>query len=188
MKPTKNRVFCMDCGKPKMVFETEKKANTFMRFNSEEIKELTGICPVRSYYCMYCNAWHVSSSRVSARNYVKSKTEIVIELYKKDLEKKALQSTHTHDQHAARTRELNKQLTQIEYDIKEMESHVNEVENLSNNWQIINSFMLVLEEAKAVYCKFARIVRVDAKLKKISAKIKAGLAGNTNLKIGEFEI
>ena len=183
MKPTKNRVFCMDCGKPKMVFETEKKANNFMKFNSEEIKEQTGICPVRSYYCMYCNAWHVSSSRVSARNYVKSKTEIVLGLYKQDVERKALQSIHIHEKHIARTKALNIQLLKMEDDIKEIESHISEVENLNNNWKIIASFIVILDEAKATCCKFARLVRVDAKLKKISAKIKARLAGTINLKL-----
>lgn len=39
MKPTKNRVYCRDCGRVKMLFETEKQADTFIRFNREEIAE-----------------------------------------------------------------------------------------------------------------------------------------------------
>ena len=34
MKPSKNKVFCYDCGRNKMLFETEKKANTFLKFNA----------------------------------------------------------------------------------------------------------------------------------------------------------
>ena len=37
MKPTKNRVYCRDCGRVKMLFETEKQADTFIRFNRDEI-------------------------------------------------------------------------------------------------------------------------------------------------------
>ena len=38
MKP-KNRVFCYDCGRPKLLFETEKKALNFIKFNADEINE-----------------------------------------------------------------------------------------------------------------------------------------------------
>ena len=40
MKPTKNRVYCRDCGRVKMLFETEKQADTFIRFNREELKSV----------------------------------------------------------------------------------------------------------------------------------------------------
>ena len=39
MKPSKNKVFCYDCGRNKMLFETEKKANTFLKFNADVIEE-----------------------------------------------------------------------------------------------------------------------------------------------------
>lgn len=54
MKPTKNRVYCRDCGRVKMLFETEKQADTFIRFNREEIEERAGYCPARSYFCYIC--------------------------------------------------------------------------------------------------------------------------------------
>ncbi|MDR3169022.1 MAG: hypothetical protein LBU27_04620 [Candidatus Peribacteria bacterium] len=50
MKPTKNRVFCGDCGKVKMLFKAEKKAENFIRFNSEEILKEQGTAPIRSYF------------------------------------------------------------------------------------------------------------------------------------------
>ena len=61
MKPTKNRVFCRDCERTKMLFETEKKAENFIVFNQEEIKEESGIAPQRSYFCQFCGGWHVTS-------------------------------------------------------------------------------------------------------------------------------
>ena len=64
MKPTKNKVFCKDCERTKMLFETEKKAENFMKFNSLEIMAETGYSPQRSYYCLFCDGWHVTSSEV----------------------------------------------------------------------------------------------------------------------------
>ena len=49
MKPTKNKVFCKDCGRTKMLFETEKKAENFIKFNKEEIEAESGYGPQRSY-------------------------------------------------------------------------------------------------------------------------------------------
>jgi len=43
-----------------MLFETEKKANNFIKFNSEEIEEESGFKPERSYFCIACNGWHVT--------------------------------------------------------------------------------------------------------------------------------
>jgi hypothetical protein len=79
MKPIKNRVFCRDCGKAKMLFEDEKKANTFIKFNSKEILLNNGYSPCKSYFCIYCNGWHVSS-KISKKNNI-SHTEKVIKLY-----------------------------------------------------------------------------------------------------------
>lgn len=64
MKPTKNHYYCCDCGRTKMLFKTEKKALTFIRFNAEEIasRNADGKAPARAYYCVACGAWHTSSS------------------------------------------------------------------------------------------------------------------------------
>ena len=62
MKP-KNRVYCIGCGRLKLLFETEKKANNFIKFNAEEILEETGKAPDRVYYCKCCGGYHVTSSR-----------------------------------------------------------------------------------------------------------------------------
>lgn len=79
MKPTKNRFVCRDCGKVKMLFETEKQAHTFIKFNSEDINDETGTKPERSYFCSYCGGWHVTSKKEVLN--VKSVTEIAITEY-----------------------------------------------------------------------------------------------------------
>jgi len=60
MKPTKNRIFCLVCGRAKMLFESQSKADNFIRFNAEEIMEENGYAPIRSYYCPFCLGWHVT--------------------------------------------------------------------------------------------------------------------------------
>ncbi len=63
MRPIKNRFFCLACGKPKMLFSTQKKADNFIKFNADDIMEETGIKPARSYYCQLCFGYHVTSLR-----------------------------------------------------------------------------------------------------------------------------
>lgn len=62
MKPTKNRVYCPDCGRTKMLFEDEKKALNFIKFNAESMAdECHGKVPTRAYFCMACAGWHLTS-------------------------------------------------------------------------------------------------------------------------------
>ena len=49
---------CPECGKPKMQFETERKANDFIKWNSDEME--TGGKSLRVYYCKACCCWHIS--------------------------------------------------------------------------------------------------------------------------------
>lgn len=77
MKPTKNRVFCNECRRPKMLFETEKKALLFMKFNNEEIASENDIVPTRAYFCEACGGWHLTHFSAPQQN--KSKTQRVIE-------------------------------------------------------------------------------------------------------------
>lgn len=62
IKPN-NRVFCVDCNRLKLLFDSEKKARTFIRFNAEEISRDSGRAPQRIYYCECCGGWHVTSMR-----------------------------------------------------------------------------------------------------------------------------
>lgn len=85
MKPTKNRMFCKDCGRTKMLFETEKKAEGFIKFNSEEIEEISGYSPQRSYYCLFCGGWHVTSIK---ETFGLSKKEQLFAQYQQEEAKK----------------------------------------------------------------------------------------------------
>lgn len=58
MKPTKNRVMCPDCGRQKMLFETERKAQDFIKWNGDDI--WTGGKELRVYYCPSCCGYHIS--------------------------------------------------------------------------------------------------------------------------------
>ena len=62
MKPIKNQIFCVACGRPKMLFETKAKADNFIKFNSSEVMEESGKAPIRSYYCEICGGYHVTSN------------------------------------------------------------------------------------------------------------------------------
>ena len=84
MKPIKNRVYCIDCGRSKQLFETEKQADNFIKFNSEEIMETEEKAPVRSYFCPSCGGWHVTSSPVAFGGPTRS--ERMIEKMKVDRE------------------------------------------------------------------------------------------------------
>lgn len=61
MKPIKNRHHCSASGRVKMLFETQKKAEAFMRFNNESIESISGFAPTRTYYCPNCGGWHLTS-------------------------------------------------------------------------------------------------------------------------------
>ena len=120
MKPTKNRVFCKDCGRVKMLFETEMKADNFIRFNSEDIELERGYSPNRSYYCIFCNGWHITSNKESVN--IKSKTEKIVELYKKYKEEKLLKRKGKVEIGKKRSDVLIKHLETIEKKIQEIEA------------------------------------------------------------------
>ena len=80
MIPTKNKVFCLESRSKKLFFETESRANNFIKFNSAEQEELGYAPPVRSYYCTACGGWHVTSNPVAHTG--PSKSERVIEKMK----------------------------------------------------------------------------------------------------------
>ena len=90
MKPSKSRVYCPECGRQKILFETEKKALNFIKFNSEEIEEESGRAPIRAYYCEFCGGWHVTSSP----HYSESKTSAnaFIKAYNQDIQTISIKS------------------------------------------------------------------------------------------------
>lgn len=58
MKP-KHRVMCPECFKQKMLFETQKQADNFIKWNGDDID--TGGSELRSYYCPACGGYHITS-------------------------------------------------------------------------------------------------------------------------------
>lgn len=83
MKPSKKKIFCRDCNRQKILFETQKKADTFIAFNAKEIEKEKGYAPIRSYFCVTCNGWHVTSGHF--KNGVKSITHNIIKEYQLDM-------------------------------------------------------------------------------------------------------
>jgi hypothetical protein len=81
MKPKNNKVFCLDCERPKMLFETQKKAENFIKFNSTEIESENGYGPKRAYLCSFCGGWHITSMDRFAG---KSEKENMLESYLSD--------------------------------------------------------------------------------------------------------
>lgn len=73
MKPTRNRIFCPQCKRPKMLFESQKKADNFIEFNKSEIEENNNYAPCRSYYCPFCAGWHVTHHQ----NFDESRVESI---------------------------------------------------------------------------------------------------------------
>jgi hypothetical protein len=125
MKPTKNRIYCNDSGRIKMLFETEKKANLFIKFNSEEIESESGYSPIRVYFCISCNGWHVTSKE--DHQDMISKTEYLLNLLT-DKGKKKLTEKEREISTEKRKEELNTSIkrlrniyTKIDYKIKDLE-------------------------------------------------------------------
>lgn len=106
MKPIKSRIYCPECGRQKILFETEKKALNFIKFNSEEIEEESGRAPIRTYYCEFCGGWHVTSST----HYSESKTSAnaFIKAYNQDI-----QITSIKSEEASLEEQIQKQVDSI---------------------------------------------------------------------------
>lgn len=77
----------MEAKRTKILFETERKAENFIRFNSAEIAEQSGYSPVRSYYCIVCDGWHVTSVKDAGK--IPDRAAAVVEEFKKAKQLKA---------------------------------------------------------------------------------------------------
>lgn len=176
MKPTKNQFFCNDCSKIKMRFETEDKANRFLKFNGDEIEAEAGVRPIRSYYCIACNSWHVTSKNRDFR-IEKSRTEIVLDQFYQDtnenkhLESKAIEiKTEEKKQKGnqlqpkdiilqetkSKREELNIQLKAIELNI-EMISTLKKYEKPEGCVEILNDVFAILEDFKTTISELEHI-------------------------------
>lgn len=122
MKPTKSKVFCRDCERSKMLFETEKKADNFIKFNKEEIEAESGYAPQRSYYCLFCGGWHLTSIKDKIGL---SKKEQILKQKRLDKEKskvtKLLSQEDSKIQNIIRNKRRSEILKGLESEIKEMD-------------------------------------------------------------------
>lgn len=142
MKPTKNKVFCKDCGKTKMLFETQKKADNFIKFNQEEILTDAGFAPQRSYFCVFCGGWHTTHLK---EEFGKSKKEIILENYLTEKAKKTVPNTPEIDKKEKRIKiiaELENQIKEMNTSqmesffteqINQLRKEINELSNSTNN-------------------------------------------------------
>ena len=104
MKPNKSFVYCTNSNRRKMLFETEKKAENFMKFNNEEIEKESGYSPQRSYYCIFCSGWHLTSKKEKLKNI--SKKEKLVEQY-----------TQEHGRKNFENRDISKKLDTLKCEI-----------------------------------------------------------------------
>lgn len=77
----KNRIMCPDCGRQKILFESEAKANNFIKFNKDVINNGDKL---RAYYCSACCGWHISHQKF--HKDMEGRTDKMIEAYN-DLKK-----------------------------------------------------------------------------------------------------
>lgn len=85
-KPKNNRVMCPDCGRAKMLFESERKASDFIKWNGDDIDTHGG--ELRPYYCPACCGWHITSKPHDAA--YDHRTENLIGAYNRSVSNKRL--------------------------------------------------------------------------------------------------
>lgn len=62
----RNQLYCPSAYQNKLKFESEKKAETHLKWLKDEDFE-EGRKPIRAYYCRSCAGWHVTSSEKRGR-------------------------------------------------------------------------------------------------------------------------
>ena len=85
-KPKNNRVMCPDCGRAKMLFESESKAKNFIKWNGGDIDTHGG--ELRPYYCPACCGWHISS-KPHVEQYDHRTEELIGAYYRSNMASKA---------------------------------------------------------------------------------------------------
>lgn len=111
----------------------------------------TGYCPVRTYYCLFCDGWHVTSINAKFNVY---KNEQLLEQFQKDKERQA--------QLKSEAKSLNKKRVETEIqplrDIKidEVESIIKEMEPLKKKWFFRQQIRNLLEEIKTLPVTYSK--------------------------------
>jgi hypothetical protein len=110
-----------------MLFETEKKAENFIKFNKEEIEFESGYSPQRSYYCVFCGGWHTTSLKEKLNL---SRNERMFEQYIQEKE-----TIITKNNKPENKEDKNKKIKNLENKVKEMNISQKEMfflENIDN--------------------------------------------------------
>lgn len=136
MKPIKNRIFCHECKRAKMLFESESKALNFIKFNANEIENETGMAPSRSYFCIVCNGWHITSQKNIIPNLVSKSERVLNEFRDMKVKKKEAKLKNA----AKKTSIINENLSIIYKLIIEVEESIKKVENEQGTIQIEKAF------------------------------------------------
>ena len=166
MKPTKSRVFCKDSGKNKVLFDSEKKAGLFIKFNIEEIAAESGYSPIRSYFCISCGGWHVTSRNEADDSIaIKSRTEKILETYIEEKNKKELAKA----QKAIIKKNL---LERIENTIKNIEAIQTSGGEMNECIGLIDSVMGDLEHAKKLTVKKSEIKKIKDRIDVLKVGVK----------------
>ena len=103
-------MYCVACQRPKMHFESKKKADNFIKFNAAEMISEGLKAPVRSYYCQLCGAWHVTSNPSMAAG--------------ERLDRRDNEIARRIDQEALRDEEIDNILNELENKILEFYTHL----------------------------------------------------------------
>ena len=61
MKRAKNKVYCVSCKREKLLFETQEAADRYIKFFREEKEGMNAKMASRSYYCVFCGGYHLTS-------------------------------------------------------------------------------------------------------------------------------
>ena len=109
-----------------MVFESQAKADNFIRYNKEEIEEENGRAPVRSYYCKLCGGWHVTSKMSEAVMFSSDKRDerIIAEVD---------EFSKSHEDIQPYLMEADEKLKEAELMI--LQGRINEAEQLLKDWR-----------------------------------------------------
>lgn len=106
----RNRIMCPDCQKPKILFETERKANDFIRWNGDNLENQCG--KLRAYYCPACCGWHISHQKY--RKSYDSRTDNLISAFDRQKKKRTKIDRLIHKiDYEAKAREIYEDMPQI---------------------------------------------------------------------------
>ena len=91
MTKPKNRVYCLAIRRSKRLFETQAKAERFIKFNESDLREngTVEFKKLRTYYCEVCGGWHITHALLSEEEAKKRDDQIkkIITLANEDIKR-----------------------------------------------------------------------------------------------------